>query len=111
MAPETYYVQTAFGSTYSPLAGAQLPIIYGLRNQLTILQVQLYNTGTVEALMDQVMVQADQVLTAPGQAQGTAPGIAPAFPRISLIPQSITRATKSFTMANFIRAHRTTCSM
>lgn len=50
MAPETFYVQTAFGSSYSPLVGAQLPIIYGLRNQLTILQVQLYNTGTVEGL-------------------------------------------------------------
>jgi chitinase len=50
MAPETYYVQTAFGSGYSPLVGAQLPIIYGLRNQLTILQVQLYNTGTVYGL-------------------------------------------------------------
>ncbi len=50
MAPETFYVQTAFGSSYSPLVGAQLPIIYGLRNQLTLLQVQLYNTGTVEGL-------------------------------------------------------------
>jgi chitinase len=50
MAPETYYVQTAFGSTYSPLVGAYLPVIYGLRNELTFLQVQLYNTGSVEGL-------------------------------------------------------------
>jgi chitinase len=28
MAPETYYVQAAYASTYSPLVGAYLPLIY-----------------------------------------------------------------------------------
>ncbi|NSL89317.1 T9SS type A sorting domain-containing protein [Chitinophaga sp. Mgbs1] len=50
MAPETYYVQTAYGSNYSPLVGAYLPIIYGLRNELTFIQTQYYNTGSVMAL-------------------------------------------------------------
>jgi chitinase len=50
MAPETYYVQTAYGATYSPLVGAYLPIIYGLRNELSWIQPQLYNTGSVNGL-------------------------------------------------------------
>ncbi len=50
MAPETYYVQTAYGSTYSPLVGAYLPIVYGLRNELTFIQTQYYNTGSVMGL-------------------------------------------------------------
>ncbi|SKA14751.1 chitinase [Chitinophaga eiseniae] len=50
MAPETYYVQTAYGSTYSPLVGAYLPIIYALRNELTFIQTQYYNTGSVMGL-------------------------------------------------------------
>jgi chitinase len=54
MAPETYYVQTAYGATYSPLVGAYLPIIYGLRNELTWIQPQLYNTGSVNGLDNKV---------------------------------------------------------
>ncbi len=50
MAPETYYVQTAYGSNYAPLVGAYLPIIYGLRNELTFIQTQYYNTGSVMGL-------------------------------------------------------------
>jgi chitinase len=50
MAPETYYVQTAYGATYSPLVGAYLPIIYGLKDQLSWIQPQLYNTGSVQGL-------------------------------------------------------------
>lgn len=54
MAPETYYVQTAYGATYSPLVGAYLPIIYGLRNELSWIQPQLYNTGSVMGLDNKV---------------------------------------------------------
>lgn len=50
MAPETFYVETAFANAYGPLVGAYLPIIYGLRNQLTFLQPQFYNTGSVTGL-------------------------------------------------------------
>lgn len=50
MAPETYYVQTAYNSSYSPLVGAYLPLIYGLRSQLTFIHTQYYNTGTVKGL-------------------------------------------------------------
>lgn len=58
MAPETYYVQTAFGATYSPLVGAYLPIIYGLRNELTFIHPQYYNTGSVTGMDNKVYSQA-----------------------------------------------------
>ncbi|HJT75492.1 MAG TPA: Ig-like domain-containing protein, partial [Chitinophaga sp.] len=58
MAPETYYVQTAYGATYSPLVGAYLPIIYGLRNELSWIQPQLYNTGSVMGLDNKVYSSA-----------------------------------------------------
>ncbi|QRK13261.1 fibronectin type III domain-containing protein [Archangium violaceum] len=49
MAPETAYVQggyTAYGGPW----GAYLPVIHALRNQLTYLHVQHYNTGSLTAL-------------------------------------------------------------
>src|SRR5690606_29062697 len=58
MAPETYYVQTAYGATYSPLVGAYLPVIYGLREELTFIHPQLYNTGSVMGLDNKVYSQA-----------------------------------------------------
>ncbi|WP_143306493.1 glycosyl hydrolase family 18 protein [Chitinophaga vietnamensis] len=58
MAPETYYVQTAYGAAYSPLVGAYLPVIYGLRNELTFIHPQYYNTGSVMALDNGVYNQA-----------------------------------------------------
>lgn len=58
MAPETYYVQTAYGATYSPLVGAYLPIIYGLRTELTFIHPQLYNTGSVMGLDNKVYSSA-----------------------------------------------------
>lgn len=50
MAPETYYVQAAYASDYSPLVGAYLPLIYGLRNELTFIHPQLYNTGPMTGM-------------------------------------------------------------
>lgn len=44
MAPETAYVQGGQVS-YSGIWGAYLPVIHGLRNELTVSQVQHYNTG------------------------------------------------------------------
>lgn len=58
MAPETYYVQTAYGSNYSPLVGAYLPLIYGLRNELTVIHPQYYNTGSVMGMDNRVYSQA-----------------------------------------------------
>ena len=46
MAPETAYVQGGM-SAYGSIWGAYLPIINGLRDSLDILQVQLYNSGTM----------------------------------------------------------------
>lgn len=47
MAPETAYVQFGINGSSAP---AYLPLIYSLRDKLTVLHVQLYNTGTSEAL-------------------------------------------------------------
>jgi chitinase len=49
MAPETFYVQVAFDA-YGGAAGAYLPVIQGVRDILTFIHVQHYNTGTVTAL-------------------------------------------------------------
>jgi len=49
MAPETFFVQVGFDA-YGPSAGAYLPVIFGLRDILTYIHVQHYNTGSVTAL-------------------------------------------------------------
>ncbi len=46
MAPETAYVQGGM-SAYGGIWGAYLPVIDALRNRLDILQVQLYNSGSL----------------------------------------------------------------
>jgi len=56
MAPETAYVQggqSAFGSIW----GGYLPIIHALRDSLDILQVQLYNSGTMYGIDRNVYTQ------------------------------------------------------
>lgn len=58
MAPETYYVHVAYGAAYAPLVGAYLPLVYGLRDELTFIQPQYYNTGSVTALDNKVYSQA-----------------------------------------------------
>lgn len=58
MAPETYYVQTAYGSTYGPLVGAYLPVIHGVRTELTFIHPQYYNTGSVMGLDNGIYNQA-----------------------------------------------------
>jgi chitinase len=49
MAPETAYVQGGM-SAYGSIWGAYLPVIYGLRDKLTYLHVQHYNSGSMSAL-------------------------------------------------------------
>jgi chitinase len=49
MAPETAYVQGGYAAYGGPW-GAYLPVIYALRDRLTYLHVQHYNTGSVMAL-------------------------------------------------------------
>ncbi len=58
MAPETFFVQLGY-SFYGGIsqgadrrAGAYLPIIHALRDKLTFLQVQYYNSGQITALDD-----------------------------------------------------------
>ncbi len=60
MAPQTFFVQTGYqyyggnstGST-DRRTGSWLPVIYGLRNELNLLDVQDYNSGAVLALDNQ----------------------------------------------------------
>lgn len=56
-APETFYVQVGY-STYTDTAGAFLPVIHNLRNELDLIMVQLYNTGSINALDGQAYAQA-----------------------------------------------------
>ncbi|WP_298542082.1 cellulase family glycosylhydrolase [uncultured Aquimarina sp.] len=58
MAPETFFVQLGY-SFYGGIsagadrrAGAYLPLIHALRDKLTFLQVQYYNSGSITALDD-----------------------------------------------------------
>ncbi|WP_291287531.1 glycosyl hydrolase family 18 protein [Flavobacterium sp.] len=56
-APETYYVQVGY-SVYGDGAGSFLPVIHNLRDELDLLMVQLYNTGSVNALDGKAYSQA-----------------------------------------------------
>lgn len=59
MAPETFFVQLGYqfyGGTCGGCdrrAGAYLPVIHALRNDLTVLHVQDYNSGPITGLDDQ----------------------------------------------------------
>ncbi|WP_153022164.1 chitinase [Luteimicrobium xylanilyticum] len=60
MAPETFFVQNGYqyyGSGpwggQNPRCGAYLPVIYALRNDLTLLHVQDYNSGSIMGLDNQ----------------------------------------------------------
>jgi chitinase len=59
MAPETFFVQLGYqfygpGSNGAdPRAGAYLPVIYALRDDLTLLHVQDYNSGPIMGLDNQ----------------------------------------------------------
>ncbi len=56
MAPETAYVQggmNAFGGIW----GAYLPIIDALRDRISILQVQLYNSGSMYGIDGEIYIQ------------------------------------------------------
>jgi chitinase len=60
MAPETFFVQLGYqyyGSGpwggQDPRAGAYLPVIYALRNDLSVLHVQDYNSGPIMGLDNQ----------------------------------------------------------
>lgn len=46
MAPETAYVQGGYAN-FGGIWGAYLPLIHGLRNELDLLHVQHYNTGSL----------------------------------------------------------------
>ncbi|TQV67670.1 PKD domain-containing protein [Exilibacterium tricleocarpae] len=51
MAPETAYVQGGYAN-FAGIWGAYLPLIHALRNDLTVLHVQHYNTGSITGTDD-----------------------------------------------------------
>ncbi|WP_018568030.1 chitinase [Streptomyces sp. PsTaAH-124] len=60
MAPETFFVQMGYQyygtgkwGGQDPRCGAYLPVIYALRNDLTLLHVQDYNSGSIMGLDNQ----------------------------------------------------------
>ncbi|MBN8465361.1 fibronectin type III domain-containing protein [Corallococcus exiguus] len=57
MAPETAYVQGGYAAYGGPW-GAYLPVIHALRDRLTYLHVQHYNTGTVMGLDGRAYAQS-----------------------------------------------------
>ncbi len=57
MAPETAYVQGG-QSSFSSFWGAYLPIIHALRDSIDLLQVQLYNSGSMYGLDRGVYTQS-----------------------------------------------------
>jgi chitinase len=63
-APETQYVQGGYGN-YGTAFGGYLPVLYALRDILTFVHVQYYNTGSQVALDDKVYAQssADFIVT------------------------------------------------
>jgi chitinase len=88
MAPETFFVQVGF-ATYGGAAGAYLPVIHGLRDILTVLHVQLYNTGSVlgldgvaynSATADFMVAMSEMMITGfpvAGNAARVFPGLRP----------------------------------
>jgi chitinase len=60
MAPETFFVQLGYQfygpgpwGGQDPRAGSYLPVIYAMRNDLTVLHVQDYNSGSIMGLDNQ----------------------------------------------------------
>ncbi|HEX3791789.1 MAG TPA: glycosyl hydrolase family 18 protein [Pseudonocardiaceae bacterium] len=97
MAPETFFVQLGYqfygpgpNNAQDPRAGAFLPVIYALRNDLTLLTVQDYNSGPIMGLDNQYhtmggadfhIAMTDMLLTGFAVAGNTAnmfPALAPA---------------------------------
>ncbi|MBL0034421.1 MAG: hypothetical protein IPP26_01395 [Flavobacteriales bacterium] len=83
MAPETAYVQGGM-SAYGGIWGAYLPIIDALRDSLDILQVQLYNSGSMYGLdggiytqgtADFIVSQTEAVIQGFTTAGGTFAGL------------------------------------
>jgi chitinase len=56
MAPETAFVQGGM-SAYGSIWGAYLPVIHALRDSIDILHVQLYNSGTMYGIDNNIYTQ------------------------------------------------------
>lgn len=56
MAPETAFVQGGM-SSYGSIWGAYLPVIHALRDSLSLLHVQLYNSGSMYGIDGAIYTQ------------------------------------------------------
>lgn len=83
MAPETAYVQGGM-SAYGGIWGAYLPIIHALRDSIDLLQVQLYNSGSMygidggiyaQGTADFIVSQVEAVIQGFNTSGGAFPGL------------------------------------
>lgn len=110
MAPETAYVQGGY-QVFGGIWGAYLPLIHALRQDLNLLHVQHYNTGSILAPDGQIYAPAssdfhvaltDMMITgfnAGGNASNRFPGLAPEQLAFGL-PASTGAASSGYTQAS-----------
>ena len=111
MAPETAFVQGG-QSGYGGIWGAYLPVIYGLKDSLDILHVQLYNSGSMYGINNQIYTQgtADFIVAmceAVIQGFNTAGGNFPGLPASKVavgLPACTSAAGGGFVVADTIKA-------
>ena len=92
MAPETAYVQGGM-SAFGGIWGAYLPIIDALRDRIDILQVQLYNSGSMygidggiytQGTADFIVSQTEAVIQGFNTSGGAFEGLAPEHVAVAL---------------------------
>lgn len=111
MAPETAFVQGG-QSAYGGIWGAYLPVIYGLKDSLDILHVQLYNSGSMYGINNQIYTQGtadfivamcEAVIQGFNTAGGTFPGLSESKVAVGL-PACASAAGGGFVTADTIKA-------
>lgn len=111
MAPETAFVQGG-QSAYGGIWGAYLPVIFGLKDSLDILHVQLYNSGSMYGINNQIYTQgtADFIVAmceAVIQGFNTAGGNFPGLPASKVavgLPACTSAAGGGFVVADTLKA-------
>ncbi|WP_442265603.1 Ig-like domain-containing protein [Tenacibaculum sp. ZS6-P6] len=112
MAPETAYVQGAYGN-YSGIFGAYLPVVHALRNEMNYIHVQHYNTGSMfgrdgkiyqPATIDFHVAMAEMLITGFKVAQTglTFPGLRPDQVAIGL-PATTQAAGSGYTSETMVQ--------
>jgi chitinase len=104
MAPETAFVQGGM-SAYNSVWGAYLPVIHALRDSIEVLQVQLYNSGSMfgidgrvysQGTADFIVAMSEAVIRGFGTAGGNFAGL-PAHKIAVGLPACISAASNGYT--------------